>query len=130
VLLRAAAGIYHLSHDRAAALTLGDVLDLVFDEFSAVEEFRKKRIMRPLLADQESFELLVDGVSPIAGSLVTQALHNVTPFARQLYVDKALDNSRLRAALDTYVQPDVEQLLVNTCRSLLDTRWGRRDGTR
>jgi len=125
-----AAGIYHVTHDRSEALTLEEVLNLVFDQFDAVEEFAKKRIMRPLLADEESFGLLVDGVTPVAGSLVAQALQNVTPFARQLYVNKELDNSRLRAALVGYAASEPEPLLVSTCRQLLSTRWGRRDVAR
>lgn len=121
-----ATGIYHVSHDRAVAPTLERALDIVFEQFCAVEEFRRKRIMRPLLADEESFRLLVEGVSPMAGGLVTQALSNVAPFARQLYVDKELDNTRFRGALDGYAAPDVGQLLTETCRHLVATRWGRR----
>lgn len=123
-------GIYHVSTDRAGALTLDDLLSIVFEQFQAAEDFRKKRIMRPLLADQESFELMVDGVSPMAGSLVTQALHNVAPFARQLYVNKDLDNTRLRHALGSYAPTDAAALVADTCRQLLDTRWGRRDAPR
>jgi nucleoside-diphosphate-sugar epimerase len=120
------AGIYHVSTDRAGALTLDDLLSIVFEQFRAVEDFRKKRIMRPLLADRESFELMVDGVSPMAGSLVSQALQNVAPFARQLYVNKVLDNSRLRDALGSNAPPDVTALVTETCRQLVRTRWGRR----
>jgi len=125
-----AGGIYHVSPDRAGALTLDQVLDLVFEQFGVEDDFAKKRIMRPLLADEETFELLVAGVSPIAGGLVAQALDNVAPFARQLYVDKTLDNSRLREAMDACTLPDAAPLLANTCRRLLATRWGRRDAQR
>jgi len=125
-----AGGIYHVSHDRAGALTLEEVLNLVFAQFECAEEFSKKRIMRPLLADEESFDLLVEGITPMAGSLVTQALNNVTPFARQLYVDKDLDNSRLRAALDDHTCPDPGALVADSCRHLVRTRWGRRDAQR
>ncbi len=125
-----AGGIYHVSPDRTGALTLDQVLDLVFEQFGVEDDFAKKRIMRPLLADEESFDLLVAGVSPIAGGLVARALDNVAPFARQLYVNKNLDNNRLRGALDAYTLPDAAQLLANTCRRLLATRWGRRDAQR
>lgn len=122
-----AGGIYHVAHDRSESLTLDQMLDLVFEQFEAVEDFRKKRILRPLLADEQSFGLLVDGVTSFAGSLVTQALTNVAPFARQLYVRKELDNARLRAVLTDYRAPDPAQLVRDTCAQLLATRWGRRE---
>ncbi|MEO7836320.1 MAG: SDR family NAD(P)-dependent oxidoreductase [Acidimicrobiales bacterium] len=122
----AAGGIYHVAHDRSEALTLDQVLDVVFEQFASVEDFAKKRILRPLLADEETFELLVSGVTSFGGSLVTQALANVMPFARQLYVAKELDNTRLRAALSDYRAPDPALLLATTCGQLVASRWGRR----
>ena len=119
-------GIYHVAHDRSASITLDQLLDIAFEEFESVDDFRKKRILRPLLADEESFDLMVDGVTGFAGSLVTQALANVAPFARQLYVTKDLDNSRLRSALHDYEAPDAASLVRATCHQLVATRWGRR----
>ncbi len=119
-------GIYHVAHDRQESLTLDELLDIAHDQFSAVDDFAKKRILRPLLADEESFELLVQGVTSFAGSLVTQALANVMPFARQLYVSKELDNTRLRSALGDYRAPDPTALVAATCAQLVATRWGRR----
>ena len=120
-------GVYHVAHDRSESLTLDRFLDVASAEFGRVEEFARKRILRPLLADEESFELLVDGVTPFAGGLVTSALGNVLPFARQLYVAKELDNARLRAALgEGYAAPDPAALVAATCARLAATRWGRR----
>lgn len=119
-------GIYHVSHDRGESLTLGQLLDIAHDQFAEVEDFARKRILRPLLADEKSFELLVDGVTSFAGGLVTQALANVMPFARQLYVSKQLDNTRLRAALPAYRAPDPAALVAATCAQLVASRWGRR----
>lgn len=120
------AGVFHVAHNRTESLTLDEVLDLVFEEFQADHDFRAKRILRPLLADEESFDLLVAGVSSFAGSLITQALANVVPFARQLYVRKDLDNVRLRSTLAQYRSPDPAELVRKTCRHLVATRWGRR----
>lgn len=125
-----AGGIYHVAHERSAAVTLGELLDIAFAAFAAAEDFRKKLILRPLLADKESFGLLVDGVTPFAGSLVSQALANVTPFAAQLYTDKDLDDTRLRAALGDYSVGDASELVRATCDYLVSTRWGRRDDAR
>jgi nucleoside-diphosphate-sugar epimerase len=118
-------GVYHVALERSAALTLGTVLDLIFARFEEVEEFRHKRILRPLLADLESFELLVGGVTSFSGSVVQQALANVAPFARQLYVAKALDNRRLRSALPDYRAPDPSALVAANVDQLVESRWGR-----
>ncbi len=119
-------GVYHVAPDRSATLTLEQVLDLAFTRFEQDEEFRHKRILRPLLADRESFELLVGGVSSFAGSLVHRALANVAPFARQMYVAKVLDNRRLGAALPQHRAPDPAALVTATVDHLVESRWGRR----
>lgn len=121
-----AGGVYHVAHDRSESLTLDRLLDVAGSEFAKVEDFAGRGILRPLLADEESFELLVDGVTPFAGGLVTRALANVMPFARQLFVAKELDNTRLRGALAGYRAPDPAALAAATCARLAATRWGRR----
>ncbi|HVE64457.1 MAG TPA: SDR family oxidoreductase [Mycobacteriales bacterium] len=120
-----ARGVFHVSHDRAAAPTLREVLDIVFTRFELAEDFRRKRILRPLLADKASFDLLVEGVSPMAGGLVTQALSNVSPFAHQLYVDKEVDTSRMQAAFRP-PPGDVRDVVASAVHTLVETRWGRR----
>ena len=108
-------------------MNLEELIDLAFAEFSKDESFRRKRILQPLLTDEKSFSLLVDGMAPVAGSLVSSALRDVSPFARQLYVNKDLDNTRLREALESYQPPDTSELVTRTCNHLVSTRWGRRD---
>lgn len=121
-------GIYHVAHGRAASLPLGQLLDIAFAAFAEANDFRKKHILRPLLADEQSFLLLVEGVTPFAGGLLSQALENVAPFARQLYVRKEIDNARMRAVLPGYSPRDATGIARNTCDFLVRTRWGRRDG--
>lgn len=123
-----AEGVYHLAPAGVESPTLAQVLDLVAERFEADEEFRKRRVLRPLLADEESFAVLVDGVTGFGGSLVRQALANVLPFARQLYVRKDLDNARLRAAVDGGGPPAAADIVRGACDWLVATRWGRRGG--
>jgi len=118
-------GIYHVSHGRADSLTLDQAISAAFEVFGSVEEFRRKRILRPLTVDQESFELLVAGMTSLSSGLVGRALRSVAPFARQLYVTKELDNTQLRASIRTYSAPDPEVLVRRTCESLVRTRWGK-----
>ncbi len=121
-----ATGVYHLAHAPAGCLTLGEALEVVADAFDAAEGFRRRRVLPPLLADRETFELLARGVETFGGGLVRQSLHSVVPFARQLFVAKDVDNRRLRAALgDLYGAPDPAELVRRTCDWLVATRWGR-----
>jgi len=122
----AATGVYHLAPAAASSLTLKEALDVVAAAFDTVEAFRRRRVLPPLLGDRETFDLLASGVEAFGGGIVRQSLQSVAPFARQLFVAKEVDNSRLRAALgDRYAAPDPAELVRRTCDSLVATRWGR-----
>jgi len=121
-----AGGVYHLAHSAAESLTLEAALDVVAERFESVEGFRRRGVLRPLLGDEESFELLARGVSTFGGGMVRQSLQSVVPFARQLFVGKELDNVRLRQVLGpSYRAPDAAELVRRTCDTLVATRWGR-----
>lgn len=122
-----AAGVYHLAHGAPDSLTLGQAMDVVSDAFESDEGFRRRRVLRPLLGDRETFDLLASGVNAFGGGLVRQSLQSVVPFARQLFVGKELDNRRLRQVLgESYSPPDPADLIRRTCESLVATSWGRR----
>ena len=120
-------GVYHVAHAAADSLTLGQAVDVVSECFESVDGFRRRGVLRPLIGDEETFDLLVSGVSSFGGGLVRQSLQSVVPFARQLFVGKELDNRRLREVLgDSYRAPDATELVRRTCDWLVATRWGRR----
>jgi nucleoside-diphosphate-sugar epimerase len=118
-------GEYHVSHEHAATATLGELVDLAFDEFERHEAFRRRRILRPLFCEIEAFDDLVAASRNFPGSPVSQALETVSPFARQLYVHKDVRNERLRMAWPAYVAPDPRALISATTARLVETRWGR-----
>lgn len=119
-------GVFHVSHAAGESLSLGQALEVVADAFEAVDAFRRRRVLRPLLGDQETFDLLACGVTTFGGGMVRQALQSVVPFARQLFVVKELDNRRLRGVLGrSYAAPDATELIRRTCEWLIATRWGR-----
>ncbi len=119
--------IYHLSHSKDESLTLGELIDLIFEVFEQQEDFKKRRILKPLYSDSESFKLLVDAVHQFAGGVVQQAVSSVAPFSQQLYVNKDVNNSNLRSVLGNYSAPDPAELIRNTSRFLVQTRWGKND---
>jgi nucleoside-diphosphate-sugar epimerase len=115
--------IYHVCHKREEALRLGELVDIAFEVFSQSEDFRLRRILKPLYADLGSFELLADGVEKFSGGVVSQAVASVAPFARQLFIDKDLENTNLTAALGRYPDPELRRLAGETCRRLVESRW-------
>lgn len=121
-----ASGVYHLAHAAGDSLTLGQAVDVVSEAFESVDAFRRRRVLRPLLGDQETFDLLVSGVGTFGGGMVRQSLQSVVPFARQLFVGKEVDNTRIRALLGpAYSTPDAAELVRRTCDWLVATKWGR-----
>jgi thioester reductase-like protein len=121
----AAHAIYHLVHRREESLTLDELLGIAFEVFDADEKFKSRRVLRPLYADAESFDILVDGIDSFGGEVFRQALGSVAPFARQLFVKKAFLNDRLRADLPAYAAPVPAELARSVCGQLVRTRWGK-----
>lgn len=119
--------IYHLSHTKNESLTLAELIDLIFEVFEQEQDFKKRRILKPLYSDSESFKLLVHAVHQFAGGVVHQAVSSVAPFSQQLYLNKNVRNSNLRSVLKNYTAPDPAELIRNTCRFLVQTRWGKND---
>jgi nucleoside-diphosphate-sugar epimerase len=113
--------VWNLCHGREDMPTVRQLLDIAYDTFQENEDFRSRRILRPLFADYETFQSLVAGLDGIGNPVTAQAIRSVTPFARQLYITKDVVNDRLRA-LDGAQAPDMAALLSSTCRNFLGMR--------
>ncbi len=121
-----AQGIYHIAHTRDESPTLDALLSEAFDTFEQREGFKRRNVLRPVYTDRDSFGLLTDAVKGFGGGVVTQALGSMSPFARQLYVAKSVQNERLRAIYPAYAAPDALALVRNACNYLIDSGWGKR----
>ena len=119
--------IYNVCHTRPESLNLGELIDAAFDCFAGQPDFKSRRIMKPLYADAESFDMLGSAMDSFGGSIVNQALSSVSPFARQLFIEKEFLNDKLVAALPGYVSPDQRQVIRHTCEYLVRTRWGKEE---
>ena len=119
----AAPGIYHIAHQAKDSLTLGEILDLAYETFSESENFKKRRILRPLLVDLPSFEMLSSEINNFGGAVLNQSLGSVAPFAKQLFCEKRIDNAKLVGALGDYTPDDSAVLFKETCRYLYRQRW-------
>jgi nucleoside-diphosphate-sugar epimerase len=117
--------IFHICHSREESLTLSELLDVTFERFNEDPSFVKRKILRPLYSDQESFGILTEAMGNFTGGIVNQAVGSMAPFARQLYISKSIENKNLVAALPRYETPDPKQLIRNTISVLLASRWGQ-----
>lgn len=122
-------GIYHACHEADYALTLGELMDIAFERFNEEEDFRKRRILKPLYCDEQAFGLLSSGVKTFGGAIVDQGLSSVTPFAKQLYSMKTFSSTRLRELWPEYTSPNPAVLARAVCDFLVATRWGLRAGS-
>jgi nucleoside-diphosphate-sugar epimerase len=117
-------GIWHLSDAGSTALTLGELTEIAYEAFRADPVFARRRILKPLFCDHESFLSLVEGVGRF-GSILSRSLTSVAPFARQLYSDKDVRTARTDCALGRQ-SPDPRGLVDATARFLVRTRWSNR----
>lgn len=117
--------VYHLAHRAEQSVGLGRFVELAWEAFSADESFRQRRLLRPLFMDETTFALLSGELAAFSGSVVSQAVTSVSPFAAQLFRAKQVRNDRLLRALGHDPAPDPEALARATCAYLVHTRWGR-----
>ena len=116
--------IAHVCHSRAESVTLDQFISRVFDCFQQDSTFLSRRALKPLYADQKSFDLMVQEVSKFSSGILGQAVGSLAPFARQLFSSKTFANDTLRKYLPAYAAPDPIQLVTRTCEDLLATRFG------
>lgn len=116
--------LYHVCHRREESISLGELIDVAHSVFCEAKEFSDKRILKPLLCDMDSFELLSAGMGSLGGPM-GQALGSIAPFAPQMFVAKDVRNAHLVAALPAYHAPDPRALVASTCRQLVASRWGK-----
>jgi hypothetical protein len=117
--------IYNVCYPRQNALTLGELVDRVFANFTADENFRKKHILKPLFTDLDAFESLASVLKGLSGAVVKQALDSIRPFAKQLFIEKDIANQQLIGAKPDYPTPDMPLLIDNVIQYLMQTKWGR-----
>jgi len=117
--------IYNVSHTESESLELGELIDIAFEAFDRGDDFRARRILRPLFSDAESFDLLAEGMNSFGGGIVNQAVSSVAPFAKQLFIHKRILNDNVVAGIEQYRAPEMRQLIRKTCDYLVRTKWGK-----
>ena len=83
VLAAGGRGVFNACTERADAPTLGELVNVAFDVFERHDDFRRRRLLRPLFCDREGFDHLVDGARTLGMSPLNQAVASMAPFARR-----------------------------------------------
>jgi nucleoside-diphosphate-sugar epimerase len=117
--------VFHVSHTREESAKLAQLIDISFEEFNKDPAFAKRRVLKPLYCDADSFTVLAEGMVSFGQGIMSQAVSSVSPFSQQLFIDKDVRNNNIRQLLAQYEPPEPEQFIRNTCHNLLQTRWGR-----
>jgi thioester reductase-like protein len=117
--------VWHLCHRRDEMPTVQELLGIAFDTFEEEDDFRSRRLLKPLYADYPTFKSLIAGLDGMASAVTVQALRSVAPFAPQLYIPKDFVNDRIRA-LNGASAPNKAALISTTCRRFTRVGWGRR----
>jgi nucleoside-diphosphate-sugar epimerase len=118
-------GVYHLAPAAEEAVSLGDVMDVVFDTFQRDPAFARRRLLRPEFCDRDTFRFMVAASRGLGASPSAGALRSVAPFSEQMFHPKRFDNSRLRASWPDMPAASGLALVAATCQTLIRTRWGR-----
>jgi nucleoside-diphosphate-sugar epimerase len=116
--------VFHISHRKDESITLGKLITIAFETFSEDPGFKKRRILPPLYADAKSFDLFSQTIETIDSGLVSKAVSSISPFAKQLFIEKDIYNDNTMKNIPDYNVPDPEQFISNTCRYLVKTKWG------
>ncbi len=118
-------GIYNVCYDQQGSVSLGRFIDLAFEEFSKDENFKSRRLLKPLFTDEKSFEVLVSNVQGFGGSVLNQGLSSISPFGRQLFIKKNVSNTAMLALLNGYKIAETEATVRKTCEYLAQTKFAK-----
>ncbi len=117
--------IYHISPDRSGSVSVGELIDMAFNVFLKSEDFKKRRILKPIYSDQQAFEILSEGISSLNAGIVSQSLSSISPFSSQLFLNKNVDNSHLLEILKNESSLNMKPVVEKTCEYLVKTKWNR-----
>lgn len=121
--------IYHVCYDQLGSILLGRFIDISFEEFNKDDTFKSRRLLKPLFADEKSFDTLVANVMGFGGSVLNQGLASISPFGRQLFIKKDVHNVSLQELLPDYQTPPMEEIVRKTCQYLAQSKFTKSQGS-
>ncbi|WP_165759359.1 SDR family oxidoreductase [Mycobacterium decipiens] len=118
-------GVFHVCPEHKNNATVGELVDTAYTVLESDEGFRRRRILRPLYCDPESFKDLVEGAQALRKGPIKESLDSVSSFGEQLFLPKDFATDALYAAWPEPVVEDPLALVTATVSHLVATRWGR-----
>ncbi|MBC7660572.1 MAG: SDR family NAD(P)-dependent oxidoreductase [Chitinophagaceae bacterium] len=115
--------VYHVCHEASESLTVESLMDIGYKAFLSDESFKKRGIQKPLLVDLESFAILADGISGFGGAVLKDAVGSMVPFARQLFIKKNFENTRLRSVMPDYEAARFNEVLPQLINKMIEQKW-------
>lgn len=114
---------FHLCNSGDAALSAKQLLELVCAAFAKDPAFARRRVLRPLFADEAAFDRLADTAAMFSREALGAVIGLMRPFAKQLFVPKLLRTDVTCAIVDAF-RPNWTALIENTCEHLLTSGFG------
>ncbi|WP_204802344.1 SDR family oxidoreductase [Mycobacterium riyadhense] len=118
-------GVFNVCPEHKNNATVGELVDTAYTVLERDEGFRRRRILRPLYCDPESFKDLVETAEVLRKGPVKESLDSVASFGEQLFLSKEFATDALYAVWPEPVIEDPLALVESTVSQLVATRWGR-----
>ena len=119
--------ICNLCYGSESAITLSEMVDVFFNQFSNDEMFVRRRILRPLLSTKAAFDTLSNALEQGLGSqMLRESLESIRPFADQMYLQKSIDHHKQYEWIEPMDIPNIHELIAKVTDDLIQTKWGRK----
>jgi thioester reductase-like protein len=114
--------VLHLCHSVDESPTLKFLLDTAYASFLQDAQFKSRRVLKPLITDEFSFNYMADHVEMFSEPALGRVVALMRPFAKQLFVKKTISNARV-SSLESYAAADFGRTVPAICKWLLTERW-------
>lgn len=118
--------IYHLCAGARGSCSLDELLERSVAAFLRVRPaWRKRRVERPAVVDEQTYALFVRSVAESGNSVLRQATEAVASFAGQLAYPKSFDTTNADRALASsgIAAPPVSDFFERVVESCVTTNW-------
>lgn len=120
---------YHITANPQKSYALSELVDDVFETFSALEpEWRTRQYPKPVFSSPDAFRAFMDTAEQAKNPVIQGVLRSMQHFAHQLTCPKVFDRTNVKRVIPSYDEevPDIRQYCRKVIRYCLETRWGKR----
>ena len=116
--------IYHLCHPKSESLTLGQIIEIAYEEFGYDQDFLLRKTSIPRLVTSQIFRSITWNSESLPQLIIKRSKETLNPFVDQLFTNKkfSIENNR---NLGEFNAPPIEPLVRNMLRFLIKSKWSR-----